>query len=38
MLSKEKNNEDYVFFEKAYKIEKTVKTTNNFAWYLYSEY
>jgi hypothetical protein len=32
-----KDNEDHLFFEKAYKIKKTVKTTNNFANHLFYE-
>ncbi len=31
------DNEDYLFFEKAYKLKKTVKTTNNFASHLFYE-
>lgn len=32
------DKEDYDYFEKAYKLTKTVKTTHNFAWFLYFEW
>ncbi len=32
-----RDNEDYKFFEKAYKLKKTVKSTHNFASYLFNE-
>jgi len=32
------NNEDYLFFERAYKIRKTVKSTHNFSSHLFYEY
>ncbi|MCP4442914.1 MAG: tetratricopeptide repeat protein [Aureispira sp.] len=36
--AKKKDKEDYDFFEKAYLLEKTVKSTHNFAWFLYFEW
>jgi tetratricopeptide (TPR) repeat protein len=32
------DKEDYDYFEKAYKLKKTVKSTHNFAWFLYFEW
>jgi len=32
------NKEDYDYFEKAYKLKKTVKSAHNFAWFLYFEW
>ena len=32
------DKEDYDYFEKAYNIKKTVKSTHNFAWFLYFEW
>lgn len=32
------DKEDYDYFEKAYNLEKTVKSTHNFAWFLYFEW
>jgi tetratricopeptide (TPR) repeat protein len=32
------DKEDYDFFEKAYQIKKTIKSTHNFAWFLYFEW
>lgn len=32
------DKEDFDFFEKAYNLKKTVKSTNNFAWFLYFEW
>jgi|SRR5690554_270343 len=32
------DKEDYDYFEKAYNIQKTVKSTHNFAWFLYFEW
>lgn len=32
------DKDDYDFFEKAYLIKKTVKSTHNFAWFLYFEW
>lgn len=33
-----KDKEDYDYFEKAYKLNKTVRSTHNFAWFLYFEW
>lgn len=33
-----KDKEDYGYFEKAYELKKTVKSTHNFAWFLYFEW
>ncbi len=33
-----KDKEDYDCFERAYKLKKTVKSTNNFAWFLFFEW
>lgn len=35
---KKTDKEDYDFFEKAYNLKKTVKSTHNFAWFLYFEW
>lgn len=32
------NKEDFDYFEKAYKLKKTIKSTHNFAWFLYFEW
>jgi tetratricopeptide (TPR) repeat protein len=32
------DKEDYDYFEKAYKLKKTIKSTHNFAWFLYFEW
>ncbi|HEX8351073.1 MAG TPA: tetratricopeptide repeat protein [Hymenobacter sp.] len=32
------DKEDYDYFEKAYNLKKTVKSTHNFAWFLYFEW
>lgn len=32
------DKEDYDYFEKAYNLEKTVKSAHNFAWFLYFEW
>lgn len=32
------DKEDFDYFEKAYNLEKTVKSTHNFAWFLYFEW
>jgi tetratricopeptide (TPR) repeat protein len=33
-----KDKEDFDYFEKAYELKKTVKSTHNFAWFLYFEW
>lgn len=35
---KNKDKEDFDFFEKGYNLKKTVKSTHNFAWFLYFEW
>lgn len=37
VMNEDKEDYDYDFFEKAYLIKKTVKSTHNFAWFLYFE-
>ena len=32
------DKEDYDYFEKAYNLKKTIKSTHNFAWFLYFEW
>lgn len=35
---KKTDKEDYDYFEKAYNLKRTVKSTHNFAWFLYFEW
>lgn len=35
---KKTDRDDYKFFKKAYNLKKTVKSTHNFAWFLYFEF
>lgn len=37
VINEDKEDCDYEFFEKAYLLKKTVKSTHNFAWFLYFE-